>query len=178
MELASGKAWNKGLLLNAGFIEATKDKPFPCLILHDVDVLPTHRNHIYACTTGPRFMVVSRSPPNQTASYAFFGGAVAISSDHYKLVNGFSNKFLYWGPEDVDFYNRVIRWKLPIMRFEPQISRFLSLPHVRAKKNNKKSMDRHFVEGMYQTEEGLNTTKYDVITRVNESLCTRIVISY
>lgn len=176
IELPSNITWNKGVLLNVGFIEAMKDKSFPCVILHDVDTLPTHRNHIYACTTGPRFMVVSRGPPYRRRPHAFYGGAVAILSDHFKLINGFSNLYFNWGNEDMDYYNRVRRSGLPIMRFEPEISHFQSLPHRREKAGDSKKKTRIFLEAAFHSNEGLNTTKYNIISRLNEPLCTRIII--
>ena len=37
----------------------------------------------------------------------YFGVAVAMSSNNYRKVNGFSNQFWGWGSEDDDFYNRL-----------------------------------------------------------------------
>ena len=37
-----------------------------------------------------------------------FGGAGSFSREHFKLINGFSNKFWGWGGEDDDLYNRYI----------------------------------------------------------------------
>lgn len=40
---------------------------------------------------------------NYTLNYGTrFGGATAIKVDHYKKVNGHSNKFWGWGGEDND----------------------------------------------------------------------------
>lgn len=178
IELDSSTTWNRGTAFNAGFIEIMKEKPFPCIILHDVDMLPKHRNHFYACTTGPRFMYVSRSPPYVEADFAFFGGVTAILSDHYKLINGFSNKFFLWGAEDVDLYNRMVRFNLPIMRFEPKISSFHHLSHIETKRGDKKKRDRLFVESLLRPVEGLNTTKFKLIKKEIEPLCTRIIISF
>ena len=35
-----------------------------------------------------------------------FGGAGSFSREHFKLINGFSNKFWGWGGEDDDLYKR------------------------------------------------------------------------
>ena len=35
-----------------------------------------------------------------------FGGAGSLTKEHFKLINGFSNKFWGWGGEDDDLYNR------------------------------------------------------------------------
>ena len=37
-----------------------------------------------------------------------FGGVAAMKTEHFRLVNGFSNKFFGWGGEDDDLYNRLI----------------------------------------------------------------------
>jgi beta-1,4-galactosyltransferase 1 len=36
----------------------------------------------------------------------FFGGALALSADNMRQMNGFSNHFYGWGGEDDDSYNR------------------------------------------------------------------------
>ena len=36
-----------------------------------------------------------------------FGGAIALTSEQFKKVNGFSNVFYGWGGEDDDFYSRL-----------------------------------------------------------------------
>lgn len=175
IELASNETWNRGVLFNIGYIEAMKDKLFPCLIHHDVDSLPKYRNNIYACTNAPRLMVVFREPTRNPEYDTFLGAAVAILSDHYKLVNGYSNKFFKWGGEDDDFYNRVKSKGLQVMRFEATISSYFELTHKQAERNDKRR--QILAEGKRWFHEGLNTTRYKVIRRLNESLCTRIIIS-
>lgn len=44
------------------------------------------------------------------------GGVLAITSDQYKELNGFSNKFQGWGGEDDDFAGRISNHNLEILR--------------------------------------------------------------
>ena len=36
-----------------------------------------------------------------------FGGIEAFSTEHFQLVNGFSNQFFGWGGEDDNLYDRL-----------------------------------------------------------------------
>lgn len=47
--------FNRALLLNVG-AKAAIDLSFPCLILHDVDLLPLNLNNLYVCARQPRHM--------------------------------------------------------------------------------------------------------------------------
>lgn len=49
------KGFNRAKLLNIGAVIAMKHG-FPCLVLHDVDLLPIKSSNIYACTKLPRHM--------------------------------------------------------------------------------------------------------------------------
>ena len=62
-------------------------------------------------------------------SLAIFGGASAISKDHFLLVNGFSNAFFGWGAEDDDMYRRIRRLKLKLSRYPLTIARYTMLSH-------------------------------------------------
>ena len=41
--------FNRGQLLNIGFVEAMKDFHWDCIILHDVDLLPMNKVNFYTC---------------------------------------------------------------------------------------------------------------------------------
>ena len=41
-----------------------------------------------------------------------FGGIEAFSTDHFKLINGFSNQFFGWGGEDDNLYDRLPTYML------------------------------------------------------------------
>ena len=69
---------------------------------------------------------------NYQLPYArLFGGAVAISRDNFRRVNGFSNCFFGWGAEDDDMYHRMKSVNLQVMRYPPKTARYTMIKHAR-----------------------------------------------
>lgn len=58
VEQDDGKPFNRAKLLNIGSVIAIQHG-FPCLVLHDVDLLPLKLKNLYACTKSPRHMSAS-----------------------------------------------------------------------------------------------------------------------
>lgn len=169
------RPFNQGYLNNVAFIEVLKDKHFPCIIFHDVNKIPTNLNNIYACTSRPRHMAVARSSKQYRLPYfTYFGGAVSFSADHFKLINGYSNRFYNWGREDDDMYRRVVRVGLEPVRFDNHISSYLCLARTEPI-INKESFDT-FKKGTKFYNFGLNSVNYSVINRLDEPLFTRIIV--
>ncbi|CAG9786426.1 unnamed protein product [Diatraea saccharalis] len=129
IEQQDNKKWNKGMLYNIGARHAIAER-FPCLILHDVDLLPLGAANLYACAKQPRHMSASIDKFRYVLPYdTISGGVLAITSEQYKLVNGFSNQYEGWGGEDDDFSSRLAAHGLQIMRFPPRAARYTMLPH-------------------------------------------------
>ncbi|KAK9891359.1 hypothetical protein WA026_014599 [Henosepilachna vigintioctopunctata] len=131
--------FNRAKLLNIG-AKVAIDNGYPCLILHDIDLIPLHYGNIYACSKVPRHMSSSLDTFRYNLPYlTLFGGAVAILSEQYKEINGMSNLYEGWGGEDDDFYERLVKHNLTACRFCASVSKYTMLRH---EKNLKKSGDR------------------------------------
>ena len=52
--------FNRGMLLNIGYLEAVKVANWTCLIFHDVDLLPENDLNTYNCPRAPRHMSVGK----------------------------------------------------------------------------------------------------------------------
>ena len=110
------------MLLNVGFAEAMKDFNFTCAIFHDVDLLPMNDTNLYNC---PTKLPLHMSAKVSTFAYKLpypniFGGVTAMTTQHFGLVNGYSNMFWGWGGEDDDMYNRLHDSGLAIARLEAE----------------------------------------------------------
>lgn len=126
------RLFNKGLLYNAAFNEIAKQNHFNCYIFHDVDLLPENQLNLYACADVPLHLSVRVSSLRYVLPYKrLIGGVLAIRPAHYRLVNGFSNRFVGWGGEDDNLFERFQAKGLSVMRCE-SIGIYTMVPHQHA----------------------------------------------
>ena len=56
----SGFRFNKGALLNVGFVEAMKQRQFDCFVFHDADLIPMDDRNLYDCPrVNPRHLAAA-----------------------------------------------------------------------------------------------------------------------
>ncbi|PVD32097.1 hypothetical protein C0Q70_07525 [Pomacea canaliculata] len=104
VEQHGDKLFNKGRIMNAGFLEAMKIFPdFRCAVFHDVDLLPEDDRISYSCPDMPRHLSVGVNEFKYKLPYPFLvGGVLNMLAEHFVTVNGYSNQFWGWGGEDDD----------------------------------------------------------------------------
>ena len=95
------RLFNRGMLLNIGFKEATKLK-CDYVVFHDVDMLPVDVDYSYSDT--PIHLATDNIPFE-----SYFGGITLFPSELFEKVNGFSNLYWGWGFEDDDLRYRCIK---------------------------------------------------------------------
>jgi len=104
-----GFRFNRASLINSGFLESQKD-PDRCdyLALHDVDLVPKNPRIRYDeyPESGPTHLAAPGLHPRYDYP-DFMGGILLLSSAHFKLLNGMSNRYWGWGLEDDEFRARV-----------------------------------------------------------------------
>ncbi|KAG5872935.1 hypothetical protein JTB14_005956 [Gonioctena quinquepunctata] len=168
--------FNRAMLMNIGYKEALNIGHFDCFIFHDIDLLPEDDRNLYTCPEQPRHMSVAVDIFKYRLPYpAIFGGVCAISTEHFKLLNGFSNSFWGWGGEDDDMSNRIRFHHLHISRYPLTIARYTMLTH----KKDKPSPNRYEVlkNGQKRFDlDGLNSMKYKLIQRKLNLLYTWILV--
>ncbi|KAK3097648.1 hypothetical protein FSP39_011724 [Pinctada imbricata] len=99
--------FNKGRLMNAGFLEAAKSFPFECVIFHDVDLIPENDRVPYSCAGQPTHLSVAIDEMDYKLKYDLLvGGVLNMRREHFVLVNGYSNQYWGWGAEDDDMAYR------------------------------------------------------------------------
>lgn len=77
--------FNRGKLFNIGSKYASHFG-FPCLVLHDVDLIPMNMGNIFACSHQPRHLSSSLDSFRFNLPYPeLFGGAVTITAENFKV---------------------------------------------------------------------------------------------
>lgn len=85
VEQSDGGPFNRGKLFNIGSKYA-KHFGFPCLALHDVDLIPMNLGNVFACSKDPRHLSSSLDSFRFNLPYPeLFGGAVTITLDNFEV---------------------------------------------------------------------------------------------
>lgn len=110
VEQANDELFNKGILMNAGFLEimsltsnvtgdVNRTFAFDCVIFHDVDLLPEDDRIMYSCPYyKPRHLSVAIDKYKyKMAYYRLIGGVLNFRARHFVMANGYSNQYWGWG---------------------------------------------------------------------------------
>jgi GT2 family glycosyltransferase len=104
---------------------ASGQNPARCYVLHDVDLLPENLANVYACLRQPRHMSVATDSLRYTLPYRdLVGGALAISADQFRTVNGFPTSYAGWGGEDDELSRRLRAAGFAVQRFGDDLCLF------------------------------------------------------
>lgn len=183
VEQTGRSAFNRGMLLNVGFIEALRRRSFDCFIFHDVDLLPEDDRNSYACPEvgKPRHLSVAINTFGyRPIGVNHFGGVSSVSTTDFVAVNGFSNKFWGWGGEDDDLFDRLCSRNFSVQRHQPlRQTRYMMLAHEPAKPNpDRKRILRDNKKNLPVTmmTDGLISLKYRIISNNLKRFCTHIIV--
>merc|ERR1712029_297713 len=165
--------FNRAMLFNVGATEALKQHDYQCFIFHDVDLMPEDDRNIYSCPVQPRHMSVAIDTFMYQLPYdGIFGGVSAMKLEHFRQVNGFSNKYLGWGGEGDDMRNRLVSKKLYISRYPANIARYKMLGHAKQKVNS----DRFKI--LYTGAKRMDTDGYNSLVYKRVQLTLYLIVDY
>jgi len=160
IEQEEGKPFNRGKLLNVGFVLAESNCDY--LAMHDVDMLPLDAD--YSWVDSPTHMATECSQFDYRLPYeGYFGGVTLFNCVDFRKTNGYYNEYWGWGAEDDDIRARCGVAQLNCAR---RRGRYMSLQHQRVIKQEEysKNIDqlRSFSpERMYT--DGLNNLQYTLL---------------
>lgn len=106
--------FNRGALLNIGFLLGEADSDYTCL--HDVDYLPIWADYSYCALPTCILWYGLENRPIRVGDAStkitmdldgVFGGVLLIDNAQFRQVDGFSNSYWGWGYEDLDFKMRL-----------------------------------------------------------------------
>ncbi|XP_048483179.1 beta-1,4-galactosyltransferase 4 [Plutella xylostella] len=162
---------NRARLLNIGAAAAI-EHGFPCLILHDLNLLPVRPANLYACTKLPRLMthyVKYRLPYTVISTNSI----IAITSKQFKTINGLSNKNDDW-IEGLDA--RLEAHELKMCQFEPEVSKYYNIEYDESDWVTSLNQERQSTTKQYTDDDGISTNKYTKVSTVLHPQFTHIMV--
>jgi hypothetical protein len=104
-----GKKFNRGMLLNVGFLQAFKSVRMTHVIFHDVDLIPSQDLVAYYTRVPPAGspLHLGKRFERYASNPDYLGGVLSVRTEDFLAVNGFPNCFWGWGGEDDEFAIRV-----------------------------------------------------------------------
>ncbi|KAI3387486.1 hypothetical protein SNEBB_003062 [Seison nebaliae] len=182
-EQTSKHEFNKGIVMNAGFLEIWKYEHendlqlSDCFIFHDVDMIALDDRLVYNCSYQPKHLAVEVDTLGMKLVYKeLIGGVLVVPAIHFLYANGFSNLYWAWGAEDDDFFYRLDENNLNIER-SSSYAQYHMLIHQKRKAPlgdyNLKLLqtDRERLEW-----DGLSSVRYRLVARNNQKLYTQLLI--
>jgi len=169
--------FNKDKLMNIGYVEALKDG-FHCYSFHDVDVVLVNDHCPYKCMDKPVHLAHSIDKFGGLLYPDYFGGALAMSEEQFKRINGMSNIFWGWGGEDDDIVYRIKAAGMTYRRHPHEVCKYKMVKHQRDKGNEvnpQRFALLNKVKSRYLTD-GLNNLKYKLVQKDIHALYTNITI--
>ncbi|XP_043934976.1 beta-1,4-galactosyltransferase 3-like [Protopterus annectens] len=176
---AGNFTFNRGKLLNVGFKEAMKEEDWDCFYFHDVDLIPEDDQNIYTCDASPKHTSVAIDIYQYNAACsACFGGVSALTPQQFMKINGYSNHYWGWGGEDNDIFQRIRRNSMKIFEPPKHIGRYKMIRHTRDK-GNEKNPERFSLLKLgrwFWKQDGMNTLKYEVLSKEYHPLYTNVTV--
>ena len=180
VEQEAGLPFNRGALMNAGFLLGEERSDYTCL--HDIDYLPVDADYSSADCPTPilwygaeqRPVAPGRSDRTVTSNLeSTMGGVLLMPNTVMRQVDGYSNVFWGWGYEDFDFSLRIRARRIPTGRRK---GRFKPLDHDNdgftpdATPSPISLVNRRLFQELWSTGkipagDGLSTLSFDVLDR-------------
>ncbi|KAK0420029.1 hypothetical protein QR680_014468 [Steinernema hermaphroditum] len=173
------RTFNRGKLMNIGFVEVLKMGYWPCFIFHDVDLLPENDHNLYVCANQPKHMAVAIDKYQYKLYHTtYFGGITALTLEQMVKMNGFSNEYWGWGGEDNDMYKRVHLAGYAIHRDSTEIARYKMIKHDHDEGN---PINKCRYQLLRQTKrrwriDGLSDMAYSLVSTTRNRLFTSITV--
>lgn len=171
--------FNRGKLMNVGYVESLKEYDYDCFVFSDVDIIPMNDRNLYRCYSQPRHLVASLDLFGYKLPYPeMFGGVTALSKEQYTKINGFPNTYWGWGGEDDDVSKRLFLKNMIISRPDMYTGRCRMIRH-HTDEHNEPNPERFekLNQTMYMVDQdGLNSLHYRVVSFDETTFYTNITV--
>lgn len=188
VEPLTNLTFNRGILMNIGYVESLKDSnnTWNCFLFHDVDMIPEDFRNLYKCENDlpVQYAIAVSKFGYSTSGYFshYFGGITAFTREQYRRINGFSNNYFGWGAEDDDLLYRTHNIYKRHHRRPGHINRYTSLDHKgQSVINEQRFSQLNEAAGKYNKigiSEGLSNLKYKVRKIEKTQLFTNFLVEH
>jgi N-terminal region of glycosyl transferase group 7/N-terminal domain of galactosyltransferase len=129
IEQHNAETFNRGILLNAGFLAARAEREYSRYIFHDVDHYPTQETFDYYAAF-PKYNIHFVIPHLGYKYHydSFIGGVLGMTARNFEAANGFPSIFFGWGGEDDAFRKRLEASGATLWR--PTSGKFILADHI------------------------------------------------
>lgn len=159
VEQGNKKKFNRGVLLNVGFLLAEHNVDY--FIFHDVDLFPDKDMlRYYGCYP---FKPIHLAHIWTKYTYdTYFGGVNSFNKEDFRKINGYPNDYWGWGGEDDELYDRVVNCNLTVIN--PKNGKYKEMKHEKPTKEevNPNKMKLRLQHNKWK-ENGLNNVKYKIV---------------
>ncbi|XP_065835129.1 beta-1,4-galactosyltransferase 1-like [Oscarella lobularis] len=180
VEQSDALIFNRGAVMNVGYVEARKDMDYDCYAWHDVDLIIENDKNIYFCPSDETkaihlTTVIHKSGHTWRPYSTCFGGAAIMTKNQVQKTNGYSNVYWGWGGEDDDLFFRLRSKGMGFVRPVESIGSYVMLlKHHKSAALNPRRFDQLKTRERRFSSDGINSVKYTVVDRKLYSLYTRI----
>ena len=105
VEQVDSNPFNRGKLLNIGFIQA-KNLGCSYVVFHDVDMLPIDVSYEYS--SYPTHLATNFTSDTSKLFDGYFGGVTMFPINSFEKTNGYPNEYWGWGFEDDELFKRCV----------------------------------------------------------------------
>ncbi|KRZ22059.1 Beta-1,4-N-acetylgalactosaminyltransferase bre-4 [Trichinella pseudospiralis] len=179
VEQVANQTFNRGKLMNVGYVEAQRLFNWSCLVFHDVDLLPENDLNPYWCVDTPRHLSAAVDKFQYKLPYqTIFGGVSALTAAQFEVINGFSNNFWGWGGEDDDMYSRVLLGHFSVHRHPGKYARYKMIKHQQESMNNANACRFNLLKftNMLWRRSGLSNLNYRLLNISVNRLYTKMTV--
>ncbi|XP_033727700.1 beta-1,4-N-acetylgalactosaminyltransferase bre-4-like [Pecten maximus] len=179
VEQAPGNHFNRGMMRNIGFVEASRKQKFDCYIFNDVDTIIEDDRNMFICDAHHVRHIGSLVDVfNYTLLYKkLIGGILSVTYEQFVKANGYSNSIYVWGGEDDDLFDRFRKYGYKVSRPPAEVGHITTLIHKRNYDNQVSEAILKKIRN-HDSKDGLNTLddKYSLVISEERQLFTWLYV--
>ncbi|XP_012940915.1 beta-1,4-N-acetylgalactosaminyltransferase bre-4 [Aplysia californica] len=177
--------YNRALLFNVGFLEASVLRDYDCFLFHDLDLVMVDDRVTLTCGTGPRHLTLEPGlrPGYGPENANMFAGVALFTRDQYIRINGASNLFFGIDGGEDDLWRRVHHSNMMMSRVAGSVVAYSQVRHSEQLEEDKDKVARKLRKELLRRsaeripEDGLTSLTYSKLSHAYTQLAIWIKVA-